>query len=289
MNFCQAPEPVTQAPNFVLPKNSTDCHLHICGPEKTYPYIPERIYTPPDALLPSYLNLMKTLGLERAVLVQPSVYGTDNRLLLDTLKTDTSQFRGVAVVDESVSELEIEKMHHAGVRGLRCNIVDLANNKGVLPFKTLNLLAEKIKTFGWHIELLMHVNEFPDLAQSFKNFSVPIVLGHFGYQKTTIDIKDQGFQNLLALMRDEKAWVKLTGLYRISASGYPFADVEQFARQLIAANPNQILWGSDWPHVMVKNKMPNDTDMLNIIGSWIDNQELRQKLFVTNPQSLYDF
>jgi predicted TIM-barrel fold metal-dependent hydrolase len=289
MNFCQGPEPVTRSPNFALPKNSTDCHLHVCGPEKKYPYIPERIYTPPDALLSVYTTLMNTLCLERAVLVQPSVYGTDNQLLLDTLATNPSKYRGVAVVKENITDHEIEKMHLAGVRGLRCNIVDLADNKGVLPLPSLNLLAEKIKSYGWHIELLMHVNEFPDFANAFKNFSVPIVLGHYGYQKTSIDIKNKGFQNLLALMREGKAWVKLTGLYRISESGYPFADVERLAVTLIEANPNQLVWGSDWPHVMVKNKIPNDTDMLNIVGSWVKDKRLRQKIFVTNPKDLYDF
>jgi predicted TIM-barrel fold metal-dependent hydrolase len=289
MNFCQAPEPVTRSPNFVLPKNSTDCHLHICGPDQTYPYIPKRIYTPPDALLSTYTTLMNILGLERAVIVQPSVYGTDNQLLLDTLASNPLNFRGVAVVKDNISDHEIEKMHLAGVRGLRCNIVDLADNKGVLPLTTLNLLAKKIMAYGWHIELLMHVNEFPNLADSFKDFAVPIVLGHYGYQKTSININDKGFQNLLALMRDGKAWVKLTGLYRISESGYPFSDVERFATPLMEANPNQLVWGSDWPHVMVKNKMPNDTDMLNIVGSWINDQQLRQKIFVTNPKCLYDF
>jgi 2-pyrone-4,6-dicarboxylate lactonase len=209
--LCQAPDQVLKKPGLVLCEHATDCHAHICGPASVYPYSPKRIYTPPDALLPQYQTLLQSIGIERAVLVQPSIYADDNRALLAALKTDLLNLRGVAVVDWDISERDLEKMHHAGVRGVRCNIVDLADAKGVLPILKLRYLADKIAPFGWHLEFLMHVNEFPELDQTLRNFPVPVVLGHLGYLKTSLGVNDPGFQGLLSLMREERAWVKLTG------------------------------------------------------------------------------
>ncbi|MDB5881862.1 MAG: putative metal-dependent hydrolase of the TIM-barrel fold, partial [Ramlibacter sp.] len=160
---CAAFDPAPRAPSFTVPPGACDCHAHVCGPAERYPYWPQRIYTPPDALLPAYRHMLDTLGIERAVLVQPSVYGTDNRAMLDTLAADRERLRGVAVVEFDVATSEIESLHAQGVRGVRCNIVDLKDGKGVLPMDALKSLASRIAAFGWHMEFLMHVDEFPDL------------------------------------------------------------------------------------------------------------------------------
>lgn len=288
--LCQAPDQVLKKPGLILGKYATDCHAHICGPATIYPYSEKRIYTPPDALLPQYQVLLNHLGVERAVLVQPSVYADDNRALLSALKTDPGHLRGVAVVDWDISELELEKMHLAGVRGVRCNIVDRADAKGVLPILKLRSLADKIAPLGWHIEFLMHVNEFPDLDQILRNFPVELVFGHLGYLKTDCGINDRGFQSLLSLMREERAWVKLTGPYRISAHDrLPYSDTNLFAHALLEANSRQVVWGSDWPHVMVKGFMPNDADLLDLLSIWVPDQTLRNQVLCTNPARLYQF
>ena len=288
--LCQAPDRVPKKPSLSVCSNATDCHAHICGPQTLFPYISNRIYTPPDALLPDYQALLSRLGIERAVLVQPSIYGTDNSALLAALMTNTNRFRGVAVVDWEIAEGDLQSLHHCGVRGVRCNIVDLADAKGILPIEKLTYLANKIAPLGWHIEFLMHVNEFPDLKQLLFNFPVPVVFGHLGYLKTNLGIADQGFQNLLAMMREERAWVKLTGPYRISAQhDLPYSDTQSFADALLKANPKQIVWGSDWPHVMVKNKMPNDADLLDLLLSWVPNSPIRDQILRDNPQRLYTF
>ncbi len=223
-------------------------------------------------------------------MVQPSIYGTDNRALLSAIKTNPSRFRGVAVVDWDASDRALEDLHAAGIRGVRCNIVDLAEAKGILPIQLLTKLAKKIAPFGWHLEFLMHVNEFPNLAQLMLNFPVPIVLGHLGYLKTSLGTQDPGFQNLLSLMREERAWVKLTGPYRITTEEkIPYSDTNPFAHALIAANPKQVVWGTDWPHVMVKGIMPNDADLLDLLQVWIPDPAIRKQVLSENPERLYQF
>jgi 2-pyrone-4,6-dicarboxylate lactonase len=281
---------VLRRPRLVLPTGATDCHAHICGPARLFPYSAERIYTPPDALLPDYRTLLSTLGVQRAVIVQPSVYGDDNRALVAALATDPEHLRGVAVIKPTVSDNDLQALHNAGVRGLRCNIVDLASAKGALPIDELRQLAKRIAPLKWHLELLMHVNEFPHLASDLGDLPVDLVFGHLGYVPTRHSTQDSGFQNLLALMREGKAWVKLTGPYRISQqSSPPYADVQPFADALLHANPARLLWGSDWPHVMVKGVMPNDADLCDLVSDWVPDEALREEIWVHNPAQLYGF
>ena len=290
--LCQAPSAELRSPLAQFPAGSVDCHAHVCGPADQYPYSQERIYTPPDATLESYQSLLQMLGVDRAVLVQPSVYGTDNRAMLAALKSNPEQFRGVAVVSNNpneVSDQDFADLHAAGVRGLRCNIVDIADKSGGLPVEQLRNLAKRIQPFGWHLELLMHVNEYPNLAKTFENFPVDLVFGHFGYSHAKHGVADKGFQGLLDLMKDQRAWVKMTGPYRICDGDLPYADMRPLNDAVINANPNRLIWGSDWPHVMVKKQMPHDADLCDLLGAWVQDTELRKSILVNNPCILYDF
>ena len=288
--LCAAPDPAPRKPKITLPAGATDTHAHICGPKSQYAYFSERVYTPPDCLLPAYSHMLKTLGVERAVLVQPSVYGTDNSAMLAAMKTAGSSFRGVAVVADDISEAELKRLHDAGVRGVRVNIVDVPNRKpGTLPMDALRKLAQKVKPFGWHMEFLAHVDEFPDLDNMLDGFPVDTVYGHLGYMKTDKGIAHPGFQALLRLMKAGKAWVKLTGPYRISLQTMPHADTNDYAHELIKAAPQQVVWGSDWPHVMVKGAMPNDGDICDLLGNWVLDANVRKQVLVDNPARLYGF
>ena len=290
--LCQAPDPEIRSPKIVFPAGAVDCHAHVCGPETVFPYANERIYTPPNATLAQYNALLAMLGISRAVLVQPSVYGSDNRAMLAALSSNPEKFRGVAVVDsdpQKISDIQLEKLHAAGVRGLRCNIVDVADKSAGLPINELTALAQRIAPFGWHLELLMHVNEYPDVDKTFANFPVDLVFGHFGYSHAKHGISDQGFIGLLNLMKDQKAWVKMTGPYRICDGDLPYADMRPFNDAVIAANPKQLIWGSDWPHVMVQKNMPHDADLCELLGSWVSDESLRKAILVDNPCMLYDF
>ena len=288
--LCAAPDPAPRKPRITLPAGATDTHAHICGPKSQYAYFSERVYTPPDCLLPAYSHMLKTLGVERAVLVQPSVYGTDNAAMLAAMKTAGPSFRGVSVVADDISENEIKRLHEAGVRGVRVNIVDVPNRKpGTLPMEALKKLAQKVKPFGWHMEFLAHVDEFPDLDNMLDGFPVETVYGHLGYMKTDKGIEHPGFQALLRLMKAGKAWVKLTGPYRISLQTMPHADTDVYAHELIKAAPQQVVWGSDWPHVMVKGAMPNDGDICDLLGNWVQDEAVRKQVLVDNPARLYGF
>ena len=300
--LCQAPASEIRPPKSVFPRGAIDSHAHVCGPAAQYPYAQDRIYTPPDASLEDYRSLLQLLGVDRAVLVQPSVYGTDNRALIDALNTDPDHLRGIAVLpldSKIVKDSELEQLHAIGVRGLRCNLVDVADPSGSLTIQALTNLAQRIAPLGWHLELLIHVNEYPNLATLFAHFPVDLVFGHFGYCHAKHGIHNAGFQGMLSLMKEQRAWVKMTGPYRISAQSADaikagaiadlYADMRPFNDAVLAANPKQLVWGSDWPHVMVKNTMPHDADLCDLFGEWVSDNHLRQAILVNNPSMLYDF
>jgi predicted TIM-barrel fold metal-dependent hydrolase len=269
--------------------NGCDCHAHVCGPESRYPYAANRLYTPHDALPSDYRRMLNSLGVERGVLVQPSIYGTDNRAMLDALAQDPARLRGVAVVPWDITSSELEGLHAAGVRGVRQNIVDLKDGKGVLPLEKLRALGEKIAPFGWHVEFLMHVDAFPDLDRQLADFPVDVVFGHLGYVSTQKSIEEPGFEALLRLMRDGKAWVKLTAPYRLTSTGMPYADTAKFANALVAAAPERLVWGTDWPHVFIKTAMPDDAKLLALLERWVPDERLRRRILVDNPAELYGF
>jgi predicted TIM-barrel fold metal-dependent hydrolase len=200
-----------------------------------------------------------------------------------------SRCRGVAVVEYDIADTELERLHQAGVRGVRINVVDVAVGKGVIAMPPLERLATRIKRYGWHVEFLMHADEFPALDELFADFPVDIVLGHLGYMRTDKGVSAPGFQALLRLMRRGKAWVKLTGPYRISAAQFPHGDTVSFARALLEAAPERVIWGSDWPHVMVKGTMPNDGSLADLLLDWIPDAGLREKVLSENPAKLYAF
>lgn len=268
---------------------AVDTHAHVCGPEARYPYWPGRIYTPADASPEDYRAMLDSLGVERGVLVQPSVYATDNRRMMDALALDPERLRGVAVLPWDTSLREIEKLHAAGVRGIRVNIVDIKENKGALPLRELESLAARVQPLGWHVEFLMHVDEFPDLEEQLASFPVDTVFGHLGYVSSRKSIEEPGFQGLIALMKKGKAWVKMTAPYRLTLSAMPYPDTDKFAHALVAAAPERLLWGSDWPHVHIKTAMPRDEDLLALFRRWVGDEALQRKILVENPAQLYNF
>lgn len=287
---CAPPDFNPHKPKITLPKLACDTHAHILGPIAKFAYSPARVYTPPDCLLSDYQKMLATMGVERAVLVQPSVYGSDNTVMLNALQATGGAFRGVAVVDDTVSDAELATLNAAGVRGVRVNIVDVKDRKpGTLPMAELTALATRIAPMRWHMEFLMHCDEFPDMDRTFADFPVDIVLGHLGYMKTDKGLDDAGFQSLLRLMKTGKAWVKFTGPYRISTQALPHADTNAYAQALVQANVERVLWGSDWPHVMVKSTMPNDGDLCDLLSSWIPDAAVREQVLVRNPAKLYGF
>ena len=285
---CVPHDPHTKKPHRSPPALACDVHAHVCGPRHLFPLVENRLYNPPEASVQEYLEMLDVLGVTRGVLVQPSVYGTDNRAMLEALAAEPKRLRGVAVVPFDVSLDEVHKLHASGVRGVRCNIVDLQTGKGQLPVDGLKLLASKIKTLGWHIEFLMHVNEFPDLDSQLQDLDVPLVFGHLGYVPTQLGATE-GFEALLRMAKNKKAWIKLTAPYRLTLEAMPYASVHSVAERLIAEVPHRLIWGSDWPHVFIKSAMPNDGDLYNLLLDWVGDELLLHKILVDNPTQIYDF
>lgn len=287
---CPPPDRNLRSPRLVLPAGTIDSHAHVLGPASDYPYAAERIYTPDDCTLADYVAQLKALGVSRGVLVQPSVYGTDNRAMLAALSAQPIPLRGVAVIGPEVSDSDLQHMHLLGVRGIRCNLVDLKDRASEVPLAQLTALANRVRHLGWHLELLAHVHETPTLFDDLINFPVDLVFGHFGYVPISNGIHHPGFDGLLALMAAGKAWVKMTGPYRISAlHNPPYTDLSAVVAAVIDANPDRLVWGSDWPHVMMKHRMLNDAELVDLLADWIPTDALRQKILIDNPEKLYDF
>ena len=287
---CQGPDADPTRARFALPAGTIDCHAHVFGPASRYPMSPSRGYTPPEASLETFLALHRALGgIERAVLTQPSVYGTDNSCMLDAVDRMDGKFMAVAAVDEDITDTELEALHARRVRGARVNIVD----KGGMPFDGIPAVrhfTERIKDLGWHLEVLIHVHEFEDLRRTLNSMAVDVSVGHLGYMKTDNGVHHPGFQEFLDLLRDGHCWVKVSGSYRITTSARtPYADVTPFARALIEANEDRIIWGTDWPHPALKANMPNDGALLDQLPDWAPDEAVRRKILVENSERLYGF
>lgn len=285
---CEPHDPHPRKPRVGLPAGACDTHAHVCGPAAEYPLVTNRLYNPPIASLAEYRHMLDTLGLERAVLVQPSVYGTDNRAMLDALRQDPVRLRGIAVLPFDVSREDVQTLHSLGVRGVRCNIVDLQEGKGQLPLEGLRQLSRTIQPFGWHIEFLMHVNEFDDLYRQLSPLEVPLVFGHLGYVPAELG-STPGFEGLLELTYREKAWIKLTAPYRLTREPFPYPTTTPCAERLVRDVPHRLLWGSDWPHVYIKSAMPNDGDLFNLFVSWLGTHGVMEDILVKHPAQLYGF
>lgn len=287
--YCQPYHPEPSKPESCFPAGSCDTHAHICGPEASVPYDPARIYTPPDALLPAYEKMLSVIGVERIVLVQPSIYGTDNSVMLKAMQETTLPARGVAVVPLGIKDEELDTLHQAGIRGVRFNLVDVKKPSANLPLDEITLFAEKLITRKWHVELLIHVDDYPNFYRLFKDFPTQIVVGHFGYFRPGRHLDDPGFRGMLELAASGKCWVKLTGPYRVSAEELPYADVEPFAQTLVDKAPHRLVWGTDWPHVMIKKTMPNDGQLADTLARYVPDEKLRHRILVDNPALLYQF
>jgi len=289
--LCAAPDRTPHLPRIPFPRGACDTHAHIFGPAAQFPYAAERIYTPPDSTWADYCALLRTLGVERAVLVQPSVYGTDNAAMLSALAGAGPGLRAVAVVQDDIAAGELESLNQAGVRGLRFNVVDRREARNVVPADVLRALARRIAPFGWHIELLINLDHAEGFAATLADLPVPIVIGHMGYPRDGVRafMESPAFADLMRLLDGGRCWIKLTGPYRISPRPLPYDDVDALAQTLAKAAPERMLWGTDWPHVMLKGRMANDGDLCDLIERWMPDATARTRILVDNPAELYGF
>lgn len=283
---CAAAEHPTHAPKIRLPAGAVDTHFHVFGPVDRYPYAERRAYTPPDASFDCYRAMAGMLGIARAVIVHPSVYGMDNSRTLATPADADLPLRRIVVARPDITDGALASLHEQGARGIRINTVFSAD----AAFDDALALAARIRPLGWHIQFLTDVSTIPDLRQRVERLGIATVFDHFGHVNTRKGVGDPGFQALLGLVRDGLSWVKLSGSYRITGLHLPpYDDVAPFAQALVDANPSRLLWGSDWPHPSIPVAMPNDGALLDQMMDWVPDPALRQRIFVGNPEELYGF
>ena len=175
-----------------------------------------------------------------------------------------------------IAQAELESLHKAGVRGTRFNLVDVKDPSAGLPLDAISAFAARVAPMGWHVEFLVHVDDYPDFAAMFRDFPTPIVVGHLGYFRPGCALDHPGFRGLLELAEAGRCWVKMTGPYRIAREDLPYADVDAFAAALVARASHRLLWGTDWPHVMMKKTMPDDGRLADVLARWVPDAGLRR-------------
>ena len=278
------PDPNPVKPKYTPPPRACDGHCHIFGPASRFPYAPDRRYTPQDAGRETLAALHRHLGLERAILVQASCHGTDNNAMLDALEWSKGRWRGVAMVKKDVTDLELTTLHEAGVRGVRFNFV--AHLGGAPDLKNVQAVIARVTPLGWHIQLHLDAEDIETYRDFLKSLRVPFIIDHMGRVEAKHGLDQKPFRHLLELMKNDLAWVKVSGPERVSSAGKPFHDAMPFARALIAAAPDRVLWGTDFPHPNVK-WMPNDGELVDLFAATVQDDATRKKILVDNPAGLY--
>jgi predicted TIM-barrel fold metal-dependent hydrolase len=287
---------------FAVPAGACDCHTHVFGDAARFPFWRDRTYTPPEAGVADWQSIHRTLRTDRGILVQPSVYGTDNRCMLDAIGRLGRRARGVAVIQENASARELDALHRAGVRGIRVNLETFGIADPAAASARLQRALAQLAHREWHVQVFVRSSIIPALEPAVLKSPLPIVFDHFGGARADGGVDDPGFQSLVRLVRSGTAYVKVSGAYRASSSGPPdYADVRPLARALVEANPARVLWGSDWPHpdsrrregpavaAISPNLIVDDVATLNQLAVWVPDASRRRAILVDNPARLYGF
>lgn len=279
---CTAPPATVASAAQPLPAGTCDAHVHVFGPQARYPLAAGRNYTPHVCTLADYRKVMSALGIGRAVLVQPSVYGTDNSALLDALREGGPAFRGIAVPAGGTSDAQLRQMHALGVRGIRLNLV----NPQMLGIDEALALCERVESMGWHLQVQLDLARGGGAALKAlcASTTLPVVVDHMGRMAP-----QAGAHVLFDLLAAGRCWVKLSAPYRLSAEPAPHEDLSELVRALVRANPAQLLWGTDWPHTEQRSRTPDAASLAAMLRAWLPDAQMLARVCVANPASLYDY
>jgi 2-pyrone-4,6-dicarboxylate lactonase len=271
-------------PRFQLPPGTCDAHCHVFGPAARFPYAPHRRYTPEDAPKEALAALHAHLGVERAVIVQASCHGTDNRAMLDAIASAPARYRGIAIVDESFTDGDYEALHRGGVRGVRFNFVKHLG--GAPDLAVFHRVLERIKALGWHVVLHLDAPDIVPLSDMIRRLPVPFVIDHMGRVPGAAGVEQTPLRALLELAKLESCWIKVCGAERISMP--PYAEAVPIARAIVAAAPERVLWGTDFPHPNPTHEA-DEADLVDLVPQFAADIAAQQKLLVGNPARLYGF
>ncbi|HUJ50974.1 MAG TPA: amidohydrolase family protein [Bryobacteraceae bacterium] len=296
--FAKASQPATRV-NFDIPAGACDCHTHIFGDPARFPLAASRVYTPEPALPEEMSALHRALHIQRVVIVTPSVYGPDNSASLYGIKARGADARGVAVIDDRTPESDLDAMDRAGFRGIRLNLATTGQNDPALARRRFQSAVERMRRRNWHIQMYTSLAVIVAIKDLIQASPVPVVFDHFGGAQAPLGLAQPGWTDLIDLVRSGQAYVKISGAYRASTQAPDYPDVAPFARALIRANPDRIVWGTDWPH---PNSTParrateispllqiDDGRLLNQLALWAPDPNVRKKILVDNPARLYRF
>lgn len=295
--FAKASQPAT-AVKFEVPANACDCHTHIFAPSR-FPYWPGRTYTPEPALPDEMSALHRALHIDRVVIVTPSVYGTDNSATLYGMKARGPTSRGVAVIDEHTPDSDLDVMAAAGIRGIRLNLVTAGQVDPIVARRRFVAAADRVKSRGWHVQVYATLAVISAIKDAVRDSPLPVVFDHFGGAQAALGLQQPGFEDLTALVRSGKAYVKISGAYRASKEAPDYPDAVPLAKALIVANADRVLWGTDWPHpntALPVSGKPTDVSpllqiddgrLLNQLVVWAPDPAVRKKILVDNPARLY--
>jgi predicted TIM-barrel fold metal-dependent hydrolase len=298
--FARASQPATSV-NFAVPVGACDCHTHVHGNPEKFPFFAGRVYTPEAASPEEMAALHKSLRIQRVVIVTPSVYGTDNSATLYGMKARGADARGVAVIDEKTPEDDLDAMDRAGIRGIRLNLATGGINDPAVGRQRLATGIDRVKGRGWHVQIYTNLKMISALKDAFAASPVRIVFDHFAGAEAALGPDQPGFADVLDLVGSGKAYVKISSAYRASAAAPDYTDAIPLAGALIAANPDRIVWGTDWPHpnsATPPGKRPTDVTpffriddgrLLNQLPVWAPDAAIREKILVANPARLYGF
>jgi predicted TIM-barrel fold metal-dependent hydrolase len=298
-SFAKAAQPATPV-SFDVPAGACDCHTHIHGDPEKFPFFSGRVYTPEMALPDEMAALHKALHMQRVVIVTPSVYGTDNSATLYGMKARGADARGVAVIDDKTSESELDAMGRAGVRGIRLNLATGGVNDPAVGRQRFLAAIERITNRNWHVQMNTNLAMIAAIKEQVAASPVAVVFDHFGGARAELGPQQPGFAELVELVRSGQVYVKISAAYRVSRLAPDYADVVPLAQALIGANPDRVVWGTDWPHPATTPPGGKATDvtplmqiddgrLLNQLPVWAPDPAIRKKILVDNPARLYAF
>ena len=277
----------TESPKLKAPANACDCHMHIYDPAR-FRMVPSQRVPPADAAVPQYRLLQRRIGTSRVVVVTPRNYATENDVTVDAIRQLGANARGVAVLHPRVTNVELKRLHEAGVRGIRFSLNDPAT--AIVSIDMVEPLSKRVADLGWHVQFNMEGQQVVEWADLLRRLPSPMVFDHMGHPPLPAGIGHPSHGVIRDLIDRGRTWVKLSGAYLNTRVGPPYPDATQIAQAFVTAAPERMVWGSDWPHPTEPlDRKPNDALLFDLLSEWAPNETTRHRILVENPEALYGF
>jgi predicted TIM-barrel fold metal-dependent hydrolase len=283
------PDPNPRRPRFTPPKGTCDTHFHVFGPPHLFPFVEQRIYTPPAAPIEHFLMMADIVGIDRGILVVPNVHGFENDVLFDAMEKSDGRLRGMIRANPDLSAADYRALHDKGVRGIRFNFARHLN--GTVDTDNFHAIVDRVAPLGWPVDLHIDADLIVEYADLIRQTPAPIVIDHFGRIDGAAGVDQPAFQALLDLLGEDHVWVKISGADRLVQRGAAYEDAAPFAHALISRAPDRIIWGTDWPHsnYYQSGNIPNDGMLMDLMADYAPDEATRNRILADNPARLFWF